>query len=110
MVNVVQTFLTTRVQYADNIDDFFTCRRNGQAHLEADYSVDIIGHIEAAIFGAAAGLKEWHHLQHSAAVARAAARPVITAAVQPVLPLAARLLNPMPPAITLVIANTLHKW
>jgi len=109
MVNVVQAFLTTRVQYADNIDDFFTCRRNGQAHLEADYSVDTIGHIEAAIFGAAAGLKEWHHLQHSAAVARAAARPV-TAAVQPVLPLAARLLNPMPPAIALVIADTLHQF
>jgi hypothetical protein len=71
MVNVVQTFLTTRVQYVDNIDDFLTCRRNGQAHLEADYSVDTIGHIEAAIFGAAAGLKEWHYLQHSAAVARA---------------------------------------
>jgi len=68
-----------------------------------------IGHIEAAIFGAAAGLKEWHHLQHSAAVARAAARPV-TAAVQPVLPLAARLLNPMPPAIALVIADTLHQF
>jgi hypothetical protein len=110
MVNVVQAFLTTRVQYADNIDDFFTCRRNSKAHLEADYSVDTIGHIEAAIFGAAAGLKEWHHLPHSAAVARAAARPVITAAVHPVLPLAARLLNPMPPAIALVIANTLHQW
>jgi hypothetical protein len=93
MVNVVQAFLTTRVQYADNKNDLFTCRQNGQAHLEADYSVDTIGHIEAAIFGAAAGLKEWHHLQHSAAVARAAARPVITTAVQPVLPLAARLLN-----------------
>ncbi|PNT65646.1 hypothetical protein BRADI_3g00066v3 [Brachypodium distachyon] len=101
MTNLVARFLRTKVQYTDDLDGFLTCRRNGQAHIESDSSVDMIGYMEAAIFGAAAGLNTYHQLQYSDAVA---------AAVQPVEPLATRLLKPVPLSVAYAIEKALETF
>lgn len=99
--NIVDVFMRTKVQYADDLDGWLTCRRNSEAHMEADNSVDTIGYLEAAIFGAAAGLRTWHYLKYNAAVA---------GAVQLVEPLATRLLKPIPRSISKVVADAIAQF
>nr|TKV90587.1 hypothetical protein SEVIR_9G039100v2 [Setaria viridis] len=51
---IVLRFLTTRIKYDTGAEGLLNFRRNGEARLEKDYSVDFGGRVEAALTGAKA--------------------------------------------------------